>query len=384
MAPIFAQQPSADDMAQQARMLLASQSDRLPAPAPIAAPVFASPQMPDDAQAYPNEGGPGDMVVKAIHSLFTLPQRAIQNSQQSLDSGNYDPSVPVEAALTAATGGLGGAEMKAGETALGAGPIRAYHGSPHSFDAFNSANIGTGEGAQAYGHGLYFAENEGVAKSYRDMLGGDTLITPKCTIFDPMSLEHMNVRSRAHSNGSNLDATIETAQKIADSGSPVADMAQRDLAKLQALKAEGGVKRNPGSMYEVDINADPGHFLDWDKPIGEQSPVVQRAFAHEPPTQTGSEAFHNLQNGLIENKILPNADSNTPLQHLQAQYLREAGIPGIKYLDGGSRTAGEGSSNYVVFDHNLIDIARKYGLAGAAVPPLAAPIFANAQKEQKS
>lgn len=40
------------------------------------------------------------------------------------------------------------------------------------------------------------------------------------------------------------------------------------------------------------------------------------------------------------------------------------GIPGIRYLDQGSRGAGEGSHNYVVFDAATIDILRKYGLAG--------------------
>ena len=41
-----------------------------------------------------------------------------------------------------------------------------YHGSPHKFDKFDMSKIGTGEGAQAYGHGLYFAESPEVAKSY--------------------------------------------------------------------------------------------------------------------------------------------------------------------------------------------------------------------------
>ena len=41
---------------------------------------------------------------------------------------------------------------------------------------------------------------------------------------------------------------------------------------------------------------------------------------------------------------------------------REAGIPGIRYLDGMSRNAGEGSRNYVVFDDSIIDILKKYGL----------------------
>src|SRR4029453_2036207 len=48
--------------------------------------------------------------------------------------------------------------------------IKAYHGSPHDFEQFSLAKIGTGEGAQAYGHGLYFAEKPEVAKQYRDAL----------------------------------------------------------------------------------------------------------------------------------------------------------------------------------------------------------------------
>ena len=48
--------------------------------------------------------------------------------------------------------------------------IRAYHGSPHDFDRFSTDFGFSGEGAQAYGPGLYFAESEKVARSYRDSL----------------------------------------------------------------------------------------------------------------------------------------------------------------------------------------------------------------------
>src|SRR4029077_8399539 len=41
--------------------------------------------------------------------------------------------------------------------------IKAYHSSPHDFDRFDLSKIGTGEGAQVYGHGLYFAENPAVS-----------------------------------------------------------------------------------------------------------------------------------------------------------------------------------------------------------------------------
>ena len=41
--------------------------------------------------------------------------------------------------------------------------------------------------------------------------------------------------------------------------------------------------------------------------------------------------------------------------------LRDAGIPGIRYLDGGSRGAGQGTSNYVVFDSDLTEILKRNG-----------------------
>src|SRR5687767_3158774 len=50
-----------------------------------------------------------------------------------------------------------------GLTGLGLLPfmpnMTVFHGSPHKFDKFDMSKVGTGEGAQAYGHGLYFAEN---------------------------------------------------------------------------------------------------------------------------------------------------------------------------------------------------------------------------------
>jgi hypothetical protein len=50
-----------------------------------------------------------------------------------------------------------------------------WHGSPHKFDKFDSSKIGTGEGAQAYGHGLYLAESPDVAGSYKTALTGSPL-----------------------------------------------------------------------------------------------------------------------------------------------------------------------------------------------------------------
>jgi hypothetical protein len=191
--------------------------------------------------------------------------------------------------------------------------IKAYHGSPHSFERFDPSKIGTGEGAQAYGHGLYFAEQEATAKAYRD------------------ALAYKNQRPVVTKDPTFGDVTI----------------LEQDPTR-------------PGKMYEVDINAVPEHFLDWDKPLSQQHPHVQEALGkigsaqkNRPLSDTdlGKDLYYKQTQGLFNESA--------------SQRLREAGIPGIRYLDQGSRAAGKGSRNYVVFDPNLIDIKRKFGLLGA-------------------
>ena len=49
-------------------------------------------------------------------------------------------------------------------------------------------------------------------------------------------------------------------------------------------------------------------------------------------------------------------------------------LPGIKYLDAGSRNAGDGSRNYVVFDHNLVKIKNKYERGGYVTPDVSKPL----------
>ena len=122
-----------------------------------------------------------------------------------------------------------------------------------------------------------------------------------------------------------------------------------------------------GKMYEVNINADPSHFLDWDKPLSEQHPVVQDAAnkiindieQKNAPTNYWAGYSGGEQPGTCDVTGADVAGLNGA-----AQKLSDAGIPGIKYLDQGSRGTGAGTSNYVVFNDKLIDILKKYGLAG--------------------
>ena len=108
------------------------------------------------------------------------------------------------------------------------------------------------------------------------------------------------------------------------------------------------------------INAQPDQFLDWDKPLGKHSAPLQQEL---------SRALKKVDWRDLEGEKGESADTlvrdwvkSNPQK--AAQVIREAGIPGIKYLDRGSRTSGKGSYNYAVFDDKLIDILKKYGIAG--------------------
>lgn len=236
--------------------------------------------------------------------------------------------------------------------------IRAYHGSPHDFDKFDMSKIGTGEGAQAYGRGLYFAESEGVAKSYRDNLIPTRDAMAGVVVADGKPTGYPNIDVMlAKLYGGDWEAFKRGQSGI----SKPLDAAIADIDR------RGGIapyQPATGRMYEVKINADPETFLDWDKPLGQQSEAARRALREI-----------NLSDKYDAVTV---ADALGAVGEKTASRLRDAGIPGIKYLDQGSRTAGQGSRNYVVFDDKLIEILRKYGL----LPPVAAGAASLAQGQE--
>lgn len=222
--------------------------------------------------------------------------------------------------------------------------IRAYHGSPHDFDKFSTSKIGTGEGAQAYGHGLYFAENEGVAKAYREALA------PRGGVIDIADALVRQSGGDWQRAAEKFQADLARRQDFAHGAGLKYAHSESDLALLEQLQ-----RGKPGRMYEVNINAKPEQFLDWDK-VGSQMPddILHREakrFYGTSDINSGAEKF-------VANRALTDPRI--------VSEMSERGIPGIKYLDQGSRASGGGSRNYVVFDDSLVNILRKYGIAGGS------------------
>jgi hypothetical protein len=258
--------------------------------------------------------------------------------------------------------------MAAGGRSVGAS-IKAYHGSPHDFDEFRSDKIGTGEGAQAYGHGLYFAEKEGIAQTYRDNLArpdfnrtksgakiSSTLSRILEDSYDDAMRQGVNSpthRDAIHLAEQNLARQRADALKAGDFDwfNKVSDQ----ITELHRMGSDAPATK--GKMYEVNIKADPEHFLDWDKPLKDQPAVASKLDA-QTENMLG---FATLQPGMagssLHKKVAKVYDDAKA-----SEMLKQAGIPGIKYLDAGSRSAGDGSRNYVVFDPKIIEIVRKYGI----------------------
>lgn len=242
--------------------------------------------------------------------------------------------------------------------------IRAFHGSPHDFDRFDLRFIGRGEGNQTYGHGLYFAEAEDVARGYRERLSTPVFEVPQGLSHDATAaLREMADTYDNKLSRSEFNAVLRDMRSHDDVPSWVAeldDAANRGLIQF---------RDNPGRMYEVRINAEPEEFLDWDALLSGQGQRIQEAFRGVPqaPDIPGQLAYYRMAGRRLQS---PETSAR----------LRDAGIPGIRYLDGNSRSAGDGSRNYVVFDDSLIEILRKYGIVGLGTGGMAA--LANGRQQQ--
>jgi hypothetical protein len=206
-----------------------------------------------------------------------------------------------------------------------------YHGSPHKFDKFDSSKIGTGEGAQAYGHGMYFAESKDVAKTYqpRDLKYEEGL---------------MKLYKRAESLR-NYDA-LEVLENAMMHRSPAELRQQYGAAAEATVKQIEKLPRTVGNMYKVDLPDEQiAKMLDWDAPWSKQPESVRKAI-----DTSALETFYRTKDMPTSQVLFHLNQGRTPAQ--AAEYLRSLGVPGTRYLDGGSRTAGAGSSNYVVFPGN--------------------------------
>jgi|KBSSwiStaDraftv2_1062776.scaffolds.fasta_scaffold167496_1 hypothetical protein len=371
--------------------------------------------MPDGMRPPPGVGVPYWADPKNA-SVFDAPGQGLLRSVVKW-LGLDDPAIVMQVGVPLEGGAMSGGmlEKLAEKFPRLAGVIKAYHGSPHDFEKFETAKIGTGEGAQAYGHGLYFAEQEATAKAYRDQLSQGTNV-----IVDGVK------RAINTENGADL-ALLHLAS--GNTGPQATAAIRRGFTPQYAndyeaalTKYAGRVAPVKGSMYEVAIKAHPDQFLDWDKPLSQQPANVKSALAtvappYGLPEAEGGTLYQSLAHEIQARTMRTPGQKHMPIVAAKAEVSRQladAGIPGIKYLDQGSRPVNvvqerlrglvekhggdldagvdefmrsvydtpqakatmraslvqnykPGTHNYVVFDENTIEILRKYGILLPAV-----------------
>lgn len=241
-----------------------------------------------------------------------------------------------------------------------------WHGSPYTFSKFDSSKIGSGEGAQAYGHGLYLAESPEVAKNYATDLARPK-VQDSTRLGRSIQSEIDRVFSEHGQHATNMAHLEGHFQKLAEPYSSTEDVGNAFFDMVR-----DGRIRFDKNLYKVDLpDSAIAKMLDWDKPLSQQ-PNVLKALEGHPTMGRESAGWRGAPAGMYERAyrspsqtgewLYREIANNDPAASVDA--MRALGIPGIRYLDGGSRGAGAGSSNFVVFpgEESLLTILERNGV----------------------
>ena len=226
-------------------------------------------------------------------------------------------------------------------------PLDVYHGTPHTLPPternplgeFDASKIGTGEGAQAYGYGIYVAENPSVAKDYQVKLSSTGSAKNLANQYGGVDGGLAEAKRRVENY----------KQLIADGGGGAMErvksllrISEKNLEDLTRIKA--GLPENTGSLYKIDLPDEKiAKMLDYDKPMSEQSSEVQKILLPYQKEIGGSfgTGEQTLKAIAFERRMKGLDDSPQAV----ANQLQEMGITGVRYLDDGSRGI---SQKYVV------------------------------------
>lgn len=226
----------------------------------------------------------------------------------------------------------------------------AYHGSPHQFDKFRSAAIGTGEGNQNPAYGLYFSSSREVADWYRDTLsreqkaGEGALYEAEIPESDVMinadkplnqqpeivvsALEQLGFSEREV----NVGLIAYELEVVGENDAAIAENMGQLESLLERYKADPfgdtTARRRLNRMFaEYQVENDAGDLVNYLDELEER-------FAED----TGKHLYDQLAQELGSDRAASKA-------------LERLGVSGMTY-----RGVGSGEQNYVVFDDEAISI----------------------------
>ena len=241
--------------------------------------------------------------------------------------------------------------------------IRVFHGSPYEFENFSMGNIGTGEGAQAYGYGLYFAESPEIARSYRDQLsqsGGSIGGRPIMDDYNSIIERADRLPPAAAQIEYDKAAFLEDLELTDDIAESISRIENPEVAKW--ARSEVAPQFKPaGYSYEANLNVTIDDLLDYDELLSDQPDAILNKLRNTDWFEFAEESLDlDLADNPTGGDLLKWLSQDYNPQEV-SQILSGIGIKGTKYFDANSRNRGnnqERTSNYVIFDDSLIDTKR--------------------------
>lgn len=274
--------------------------------------------------------------------------------------------------------------------------IVAYHGSPHDFDKFQMDKIGTGEGSQAFGYGLYYTDTEGISNFYKDMLKDSQVLhldgKPLDSVFREDNQEKFFEYLAKKFPNATEDQTDDLYNVLDNLGQGLLSLrdadamvefsltpAQRQI--YQKIRDDLYVPEVPeGKTYKVALKTKLDNLVNYDTKLQEQPVAVQEAFRNifkqhiveDDPligellekggaltdsemqmmglfeNSSGAQAYRTFADKLKRSNEIKAGMSTDDIRSAirdetksgemaMSALLNEEGISGIRFLDGSSR-----------------------------------------------
>jgi hypothetical protein len=233
-------------------------------------------------------------------------------------------------------------------------PLDVYHGTPHRFPPtannplgeFDASKIGTGEGAQAYGHGIYTGGNIKTGEEYVKTTARTEIVDPTGkTLYKELPRRMVTGESRA-ADALDYAFQIQSSNPFAYAADqvrrfgegPNVQAALKTLGEWEKVGARS--KAGSGYLYKADLPDEKiAQMIDWYYPVQEdvRQKVSAAALEKFGSGSTGTSGAHLYAEIAKEFERLGSKNPKVDA----SEFLRQQGVSGIKYLDNFSRRQPE-------------------------------------------
>ena len=249
-----------------------------------------------------------------------------------------------------------------------AGMTKVFHGSPHLFKKWDFSKMGSGEGAQAYGHGGYFAGSKGVGEYYAENLG--RFVDPHWT-YKGKKFETFDPWNKAYADVKGLDRTINqiirnlegqknlTAKEYIDHQIQANQRLRDIVANDKAHRGDKGFdldeidktieqyksldpndfkfvpQGKQSHLYEIELKPDPEDFPMYDVPLKDQPMAMEKINAAKNRLEALKKERDWTLSQIQEKKKQPGYVSDLPdeLKWADEMLIPEEDLPKLKPLD---------------------------------------------------